>query len=708
MSLQNSQQDNLSRIKKFVETTHIYFRENYERFNDCRRFVFKSSLSNDAAAAQRAINHPQLTFNRLEAYISRLLGEFSKQEPDIQVSAYEDQSVDGLTLKIIEQHLKHVFSDPSNENLRYAVYKDALSGGFSAVKVMTDYEHEMSMNQIIKFKKCEPTLTGFDPLAVLPSKGDGRFCFELFPKSKNEFEAEFPNVDLKTVSFKRNFGGFNWSFANNVNDKTLLVVDFYEKKFKEETIVQLALPDEEGNISSGPVMFLKEYNQLCKELEELDPLMPPPAILNKRKTKTQKIIRTRLIEDKIIDSEETDFEMLPIVFIDGNSLMLSGQDNNNITQFTRPYVWNALDAQRFVDYAGNAWAFELQNSVAHKFMVAKEALPKEETFLNAYKDIQNASTLVYNSCYENDPNLPIMNPIREVQRMPMPPEISGAFMSADQTIQSILGSYDASLGINDNQLSGVAIIEGATQSNAAAMPYIVSCLEGFERLAQIYVNLLPKYYTNERVLPFLDKDSKQHKLQINTPEGLPLDKLNGNALKVSLKAGSSFAVEKTRTMNTIKDLMSVSPLFAEFIGTQGIPFLLDHVNGLHIDDLKEKVEQWQQQREQQAKQQAQQPNPEQLKAQINEQRLQLEKQAIDNKQAIDIARLQLEQEKLAINTELTDKSLEIQAFKAQIEGAHKHDDTMVKHINIEHRNTHEHNKLNHDMLKHISQKLSKG
>ena len=175
-------QDSLARIKKTVRNAHDYFKDNYDRYTEFRKFVFDSSLTNDEITLLMTMGRPQLEFNVLEAYVSRLLGEFSKQEPDIEVNAYDEEKADPITIKVVEQHLKHVFMDSNNEHLRYEVYKDLLSGGFSAVKIYTEYEHPMSMNQVIKFSKCEPTLTGFDKLARFSHKGDGQFCFELFPK----------------------------------------------------------------------------------------------------------------------------------------------------------------------------------------------------------------------------------------------------------------------------------------------------------------------------------------------------------------------------------------------------------------------------------------------------------------------------------------------------------------------------------------------
>ena len=200
----------------------------------------------------------------------------------------------------------------------------------------------------------------------------------------------------------------------------------------------------------------------------------------------------------------------------------------------------------------------------YSIWLAKEAIPKEEGFESAYKDVQKQSVLVFNSVHESNPELPINNPIREIQRAPAPPEITQAFTGADSLIQNVLGSYDASLGINNNQLSGIAIVEAASQSNATAMPYIVGCLQGFQRVAEIYVNLMPKYFTTPRTIPILDDDGRRHFVKINQPEGLPMD-FDTNSLNVSLKAGASFQVQKSRTIMMVKEMMGMSPLFAQFI-----------------------------------------------------------------------------------------------------------------------------------------------
>lgn len=530
MDVAKRYQDNLARIKKKVRNAHDYFKDNYDRYNDFRRFVFESSLTGDEITLLQTMNRPQIEFNVLEAYVSRLLGEFSKQEPDIEVSSYDQENADPICIKVVEAHLKHVFMDDNNEHTRYEIYKDLLSGGFGTIKIYTDYEHPMSMNQVIKIERVEPTLCGFDKISKFSHKGDGQFCFQLFPKDKEEFLEEYPDVPINTLSFRRDFAGFNWSYQND-NSQIIVAGDYYEKKRKEETIV---------NVRDHGVMTTKKYRKLVDEWNDIT--VPPSIVGKSRKTLIDTICRYRVIENQVLEYEETDYSHLPLVFVDGNSLLIKTGKNANIKQVTRPYVYHAKGAQRLKNYAGISLANEIENTVQHKFMVAKEALPKEEEFLQAYKDTQKESVLVYNSVHESNPDLPINNPIREINRIPAPPEIAQAFTGADSLIQNVLGSYDASLGINNNQLSGIAIVEAASQSNATAMPYIVGCLQGMQRVAEIYVNLMPKYFTTPRTLPILDEDGNRQFVKINQPEGMPMD-FDTNALNVSLKAGASFQVQ---------------------------------------------------------------------------------------------------------------------------------------------------------------------
>lgn len=685
-------QDQLGRIKQNVRRAHDYFQPNYDRFNEFRRFVFESSLSDDDISLLASLSKPQLEFNILESKISRLLGEFSKQEPSILVSADDETRADPVTVSVVEQHLRHILFDSQNHHTKYEVYKDLLSGGFSVFKVWTDYANNMSFDQVIKFDRAyDPTLCGFDQLARYSHKGDGRFCFELFPMDKERFKEEYPDINIDTVTFRRDFEGFNWSYLNG-NTEILIVCDYYEKKVKPTTIVKL---------SDGKVMTKKEYDLMVKDWDDFS--LPPSIVGKPRVANFETITRYRLIENQVLEHSATDMTMFPLVFADGNSIMIKTPKNGNVRQVTRPYVYHAKGAQRLKNYAGITLANEIENMVQHKFIIKKEALPKEDAYLQAIKDVQKPSNIIVNAFYEENPDMAIPDPIREIARVPASPEVMQGFASADALIQNILGTFDSSLGINDNQLSGVAIVEGATQSNAAAMPYIVGFLQALQRVAEIIVDLMPKYYITPRTIPIQDAEGNKNYIKINQDGGVPVD-YDTNALNVKVEAGVNFQVQKTRALQQIIALMQASPLFNQFINTRGLKVLLDNIDIRGIDQIKIMAEDWmkemqEQQRKQAQEQQAnQQNNPLAMRNNIEMAKLQQRAKENDQNFQIDLLDLKQRNEKMMAELEESKRNNVIQALKTQAENFANQVDLALKTRDMEHTHTKEvlemHHKVN--------------
>lgn len=666
MAVAKQYQDELVELRKCVETSYMADKPNTDRFNYFRKFVFKSSLSDDDMAILTTLNKPCIEFNITEAFISRLLGEFSKQEPSISVKADDGQQVDPQVINIVEGHIRHIIFDANKHGCEYEVYKDQLSGGFSAIKVYTDYAHEMSFNQkIIVERVFDPTLCGWDIMSRTPTKADGQYCFELYPKTKEEFKRDFPKVNLDEVKFNRNLEGFSWCYADDNNQDVILVCEYYAKKKKRIKIVQLApFQSPDGRLIQGKVMTMDEYKLFVEKWDKLGLIAQPPAILGKpRWSERVTICRYVFIHDQVLEYEETDYKFLPIVYVPGNDIVIRDNDSGGtggaVRRITRPYVYHMEGAQKLKNFAGQTWANEMENMVMHKWVVAEPSIPQQEDYQQAYENNQQASIFVYNPFNNNDVNQPLPPP-REVQRQPMPQEIAAAFTTMDGLAQNILGSYDAALGVQDQQLSGVAMVEGATQSNAAAMPYIVSFLQAWQQVAEIIIDLIPKKYTFPRTLPIVGIDGKESSAKVNQPGG-PSMNYDENVLQVKVEAGVNFNVQKSRALQQIIGMMQASPLFAEFMNSEGLEVLLDNLEIRGIDQLKMKAGEFakkqeaKQQQMMQMQQQAMMMNPQMIRAQNDAKRLQFDMQ---HSQVED----QLEATKLAINKQDADTDrLEVMA-----------------------------------------------
>lgn len=641
--------DRLTLLKKSVEEAQQYFNDNVQRYELFTRFVFKSSLNDMEAGTLSDRGLPTIEFNILEAYISRLRGEFAKQQPSLMVRAADGVPLSMLnksfiaTLEVVEAHLRAIFFDGANDMLEYNVYSDLLAGGFSVMRIYTDYVNEMSFEQNICIERAfDPTLCVFDPLARTSHKGDGRFCAELHPMTREEFEEEFGSKITENMKFTRSLSGFDWSFQNE-QEEIVLVCDYYEKQCKKETIIKL---------SNGHSVTEKEYNNFIKEWEEAGIIEQPPAPVKKRRTMVEKIVRYRFCESALLDVVETNYKYLPLVFVDGNSVQL--KEGGSYTQMTRPYVYHAMGIQRLKNLAGQSLGNELENTIQHKFVVALESIPTD--YQNAYQNVQKADTLIYNHFLDTNNPTVTLPPPREIVRTPIPPQIAETFRMSDEMTQVILGSYDGAAGQNNGQMSGIAFARSAIQSNNASVPFIVGYIKGLNRVAQIIVDLIPKYYRTPRSLPVLLPDGKREYFEINKKGSLYMN-YDPNNLQVKVETGVNFAMQKEIALQTIISLTQASQAFAQFFNQYGLPVLLDNIDIRGIDDLKEKAKEFQEQLQQQ-QQIAQKQQAQQMQMQAQQQAMsmqqaqkelqsptqtQIEMMAIQQKGQIDSANLSIKE-----------------------------------------------------------------
>lgn len=641
--------DEVREMQKNVEAWHTYFEKNIKRYHDFMRFVFSSSLTNDEKTKLSALKKPPLQFNILESYISRLRGEFSNYEPELMIRAGDNVPLADIddkflaTIEVIEGHIREIFFNASTHSFGNPVYNDTMSGGFSVAKAYTDYLNEMSFEQsIIVEKAFDPTLCGFDPMAREPHKGDGGYCFEIVPRTKEEFEQEFGRKVPVTANFTRSPGGFSWSYMNQ-NQKILLVVDYYKKVMKREKISKL---------SNGRTIMTKHYDDLMKIWNDAGMIEQPPVIVETRTTNIEEIWRYRFCQDTLLDCVKTDYKYLPFIFIDGNSVMIQDSENSPVYQMTRPYVYHAKDIQKLKNFAGQTVASEIETMVQHKWKAALESIPKE--YLDAFLNPQQAQTLVYNAFYNKDPNMPLPAP-QEVQRTPTPPIVESVFMGSDQVTQAILGSYDAQMGIVDGSISGKAIQQGALHSNAASRPYLINYTNGLNRIAQILVDLIPKYYATPRSLPIRKMDGRRSYVLVNdagNPDSISL-KYDPNSLNIKVEAGVNTAVQKQIALEQIIRLMNASETFAQFINSEGLETLLDNIDIRGVEQLKINALKFMDGMKQQAAAAAQQPDPMQqaVQAQVDVEMAKIQQRQLQAEGELSVKAAQVSVEKQKADTD---------------------------------------------------------
>ncbi len=637
-------QEDLPKLCKNVETSYVYFRDNYQRFRDFKTYTFRETLNEQQKGMLTSLNRPQLEFNLGAAQVARKLGEFAEHEPSIIVSPSEGVPVSAEVIEIVEGNIRHKIHDANKNGFSSAIMKDELGGGFSAAKVRTDFQSPMSMNQDIFWEKCfDATLVGFDPLARAPHKGDGQYSFELFPVLKEELQEQYPHLNISTKADSTYLESFQWCYKNMYDQEVVLVADFDLKQKKRVRICKLA---------DGKVMTKKKYKEMQKYWEDENVLEQIPEIMAERTTVIDIIINYKFIRDQILERTETDHTYLSHVFFDGNSDVLAKGHSNNSYQFTKPYYYHCKGAQDMMNFMGIAITNSVDNMNNAKFIVMEEAIPQQQDYKDMITEPQRAGTIVVRAYSENNPDKPIPTPIREVQHPPMPPEVMGSFNQSISIIQAILGSGSSNPDNKQDYISGKAIIEATNVDNAAGMPYIIGYLAGLEQMARIHADLMPKYILKKRTIPIVNKANETIFQDVNQP-GKPQLNYEPGALKVNIDAGVNFQVQKDAALRSIIGLMQASPKFAEFMNSaQGLPILLDNLTIYGSDRLKDAADEWQQaeqQKQQQMMQQQQQmmqQDPRYIKARADVKKVEIEERKEQFNEKIEIAKLTQEQERI--------------------------------------------------------------
>lgn len=664
MAIAQTHQSRLKDIKSKILDSYVYFEKNREYYNTTRKFVLKTNITPQLQSELEKLSRPVLQFNALEAYVSRQLGEFAKQVPGIEVSSEPSEKMPNpAEVSFVENYMRGVIKDLDS----YSIYRDSLTGGFSCIKVWTEYENSHSFNQkICAGRVYDPLLVGFDSAAQKSHKGDGSYCFEIIPLTEDQFRELYPNEDIENC-FNGAMEGFRWGYTAG-KKRIILVCDFYEKRTRKVKLYRL---------SDNRSRTKKQYEEILAQYE--NKFEQAPSIIDERISDIPYVCRYRLTSESVLEYKESDFCGLPLIFVDGNSVLVRREGaNSDIEEISKAYVHNALDSQRLRNVSGQTIANEIESMVQHKMKIALESIPTG--YEKAYRNPQKASNYIYKA-YKDGTDTPLPAP-QEVVKMPLPPEVLNTFMGSDQLIQSALGSYDATMGINKADISGKAIIEGATQSNAAAMPYIVNYLAAIEQMANIILDLIPKYLITPRSVPIVTPEGKREHVSINDPNDPKSLKIQytPSDLKITMKPGVNFDVQKNRALMTLEGLSQAFPSINQMLNENGLPIIFDNLDIKGADQLKVMAEEFTQQQKAQKEQmmkmqqQGQMQNPEMMK-------LQLENQKAQAKDQNEKAELGLKQQEVNIKQQEADikqQTANLQGVMAQVDAINKRLDSIVE------------------------------
>jgi len=527
-----------------------YFGENIVRGRDDMKFLVRDMWSAVERSEFSRTFVPAMTFNKLYDPVKKILAEQRKNKPDLMVRSLtgraNEKQID------IRADLVRTISYQSQNDLVYqTAFRSALMMGFGAFEIVLDYEPN-SFNQVIRYELIPDTSrVSFDPVALKPHKGDGDFCARQFLYGKPEFFATFPGV-INPVSYTdpRSLLDFQWETRD-----TIVVCKYTQKEWFP---VKLLL------LTNGQTVTEYEWFEMQREIEMQRSLADSsqivgdmirrgiPEIHGERMEKDYKIRQYLLTQNEIIKFTDWPSKYLPQVFVDGDSNYVNGQ------QYTRSFIHEARDAQKFVNYVGSEITAEIKNRRREQWLGTPDNIVGNEQMW------RNPELQMGILTAKPDPKTGQMP-----QKMPAWEISQGLFQQFQrgcQDIREILG-FSENEALQGHDMSGKARRERKMEGSMSAGVWFSNLNQAIEQGGRIVLDLLP-VIAGEHERPFIvsKPDGRTESIVLNkiigqNEEGEPEREnvLDDDEYDIEIDTGPSFAVQKEVALEFFQQTLQAAP-----------------------------------------------------------------------------------------------------------------------------------------------------
>ena len=665
----NSEAEILKQAKERAEIANKGWKETFDSAKDDELFISGKQWDNQSLATRAQEDRPSLVINQLQQYISRVAGAQKKQVQEIKISPTESgssentiQTVGGDDLKIskvLEGAVRNIQS-MSNAPAQYKTAFRHSLGGIGWLRVLTEYSSQDSFDLDIKISAISNRWSVLmDPDATESDYSDANYCFISERITNEEFRKRYPDKSVGDLA-NTNSDASWWG-----DSKTVTVSEYFRREPAKRTLMLL---------SSGETVYKDEVEDVLDELAEQGIIVE-----RERTVDTYKVIWSKITANSILEKDrEFPTSTIPVVPVTGREVNIEGK------KFYQGLITNAKDPQRMLNYWQSAATERISLAPKAPYVATAESIQGHEAQWKT-ANTKNWAVLVYNKGNEK--------PQREAPPM-MPIAEMNMAVSMQQSIQSSIGIYDASIGKAGNESSGRAILARQGEADTGTFEFVDNLANAMRRIGILLVEMIPKVYDTERVIRIKNPDGSGDFVEINkvivdeeTGNEVVINDLALGKYDVTVTTGSSYATKRIETADSMLQFMSAVPQAGQ-VAADLVAENMDFNNSEAIAQRLKKMlppnlltpEEQEEMAKNTPQQEAPPPSPEQIKADADMNMAQLNAQMKQQEQ-----QFQIKMEEIKLQTaELNLRAKEVDAGQKIREGNDKDEDeareTLAKEI----------------------------
>lgn len=477
---------------------------------------------------------PCLVIDKTQKFIDKVSGYFRQNPPQANVKPKFNTSED--VAKVVKGYLRSFLASSKSKACIQTACEHMAKVGYGWIYVSYAKEDPRSIDEYspVMIRVDDPRSVRYDPAAVESDGSDATWCVLLRKVAHEEAERLY-GEDLTSVDIIPSQYTDQWVDGDN-----LIVADYWWVEYEDDTIYEIQ--DQSGAI---------------KRLwtDELARVPQGTYVVRKQGESQRKVIKYALATGcGIVETRDWIGTELPIVPVYGRQVWV---DNKKLyTGMVRPM----MDAQRLVNYYASTAAEVTALAPRAPFILAEGQKEGHEPEWDT-SNVQNFANLTY-KYVDGAPA-----PARSSQVADVSPLLQ-ALQNATSDLTDVSGIYEASLGQESGQKSGVAIDNASANSDQVLAIMKDNGSRGVIRACQVAVNMLSGLYTEERNLKYLSEEGEEVEVAVNTPTeietsipGIPYAQvdLSSASFDVVIEEGSSFQSKRQEAAKGGIELMTQLP-----------------------------------------------------------------------------------------------------------------------------------------------------
>ena len=434
---------------------------------------------------------PCLTINKTRQHCLNIINDAKQNKPSVKVkpvgngATYDAAQVyEGIC-----RHIEYI----SNAQAAYDTATTfQVQGGIGWLRLATDYPdyNDQSFDQEIFIRRVKDPLTVYLDVDIREADGsDAMYGFVFDDMPRDRFKEKFPKyADLANKSPLDVSG--NW-----LRDDQVRVAEYYRIVESDDKLVSYIDWNTGSRTTSNKSKMDKD--DYTKAID--DPQTKERDIMDR------KVEWYLIAGDKIIERSIWAGRYIPLIRVIGEETNINGQlDRKGHTRAMK-------DPQRLANYWYSAATEHVALQSKTPYIGPMAAFENLETYWDSANTVNHA-WLPYNAY--DDKGQPIPPPERQA-----PPTMAEAYikglMLASQELKEVSGQFEADLGMEGNEKSGVAIQQRQRQGDNATYHYIDNLALAIRFLGKQLIDLIPKIYDTKRIVKILAEDGVEHEVQID-------------------------------------------------------------------------------------------------------------------------------------------------------------------------------------------------